>query len=137
MCFVTLEDFSGAIEVIVFPRTFERAGPLLIPDRPIMVSGRTSITDDKIKVIAESVKSLEQLAPKEMRIRIRKEQETADVFEQLKQTFASCKGDTPVFLLLVDQNRTIKTDNNFWVNPSLTTINKIEQVLGDGAVFLA
>jgi DNA polymerase-3 subunit alpha len=137
MCFATVEDFSGAIEVVVFPRTFERAGPLLIPDCPVMVSGRISITDDKVKVIAESVKPLAQQAPKEMRIKIRKDQETADVFEQLKQTFAACRGDTPIFLLLVDQSRTIKTDNHFWVTPSLATIKRIEEILGSGAVFLA
>lgn len=137
MCFVTLEDFSGSVEVIVFPRTFERAGPLLAPDRPVWVNGRVSITDDKVKVIAESVKALDQLAMQEVRLQIRKDQENQVTFERLKQVFSVCKGDTPVYMVLVDQNRTIKTDRQFWVSPSSVTIKRLEEVLGTGSVFLA
>ncbi len=137
MCFVTLEDFTGSVEVIVFPRTFERAGPLLTPDRPVVVSGRVSITDEKVKVIAESVKLLGQQRAKEVRVRIRKEQETPEVFERLKEVFAACRGETTVFLQLLDQRRLIKTDKNYWINPSPMTVKKIEDILGPGSVFLA
>ena len=137
MCFVTLEDFTGSVEVIVFPRTFERAGPLLTPDRPVVVSGRVSITDEKVKVIAESVKLLGQQRANEVRVRIRKEQETPEVFERLKEVFAACRGETTVFLQLLDQRRLIKTDKNYWINPSPMTVKKIEDILGPGSVFLA
>ena len=137
MCFVTLEDFSGSIEVIVFPRTFERAGPLLAPDRPVWIGGKVSITDDKVKVIAESVKALDQPVTQEVRLHIRKDQETPTTFERLKQVFSVCKGETPVYLMLVDQNRTIKTDRQFWVTPSSVTVKRLEEVLGSGTVFLA
>jgi len=137
MCFINLEDFTGTVEVIVFPRTFERTGPLLVPDLPVLIGGRVSITDDKIKVIAETVSPLGQQRVKEVRLRIRKEQETPDVFEQLKQTFTLCKGETTVYLQLVDQGRTIKTEKQFWVQPSAATIKKLETILGPGSVSLA
>ena len=137
MCFVTLEDFTGSVEVIVFPRTFERAGPLLTPDRPVVVTGRVSITDEKVKVIAESVKLLGQQTAREVRVQIRKEQETPEVFEGLKEVFASCRGETTVFLQLMDQRRLIKTDKNYWINPSPMTVKRIEEILGPGSVFLA
>jgi len=137
MCFITVEDFTGAVEVIVFPRTFERTGPLLIPDRPVIVAGRLSITEEKVKVIAESIKPLGQLIAKEVRVRIRKEQETSEVFEGLKEVFTACHGDTEVFLQLLDQRRLIKTDRSFWINPSPLAVKKIENILGPGSVFLA
>ena len=137
MCFVTLEDFTGSVEVIVFPRTFERAGPMLVPDLPVLVGGRVSITDDKVKVIADTVSPLGQQKTREVRLRIRKDQETPDVFEQLKQTFTACKGEATVYLQLVDQGRVIKTEKNFWVNPSTATIKKLEAILGPGSVQLA
>ncbi|MBP2665170.1 MAG: dnaE [Firmicutes bacterium] len=137
MCFVTLEDFTGAIEVIAFPRTFERAGPLLTVDRAITVRGRVSITDDKIKIIAESVKPLGQKNAQEVRINIRREQETPEIFDRLKQIFTSCHGDAIVFLQLLDQKRIIKTDKNFWINPSPLAVKRIEDILGSGSVILA
>lgn len=137
MCFINLEDFTGTVEVIVFPRTFERTGPLLVPDLAVLIGGRVSITDDKIKVIAETVSPLGQQRVREVRLRIRKEQETPDVFEQLKQTFTLCKGETTVYLQLVDQGRTIKTEKQFWIQPSAIAIKKLETILGPGSVLLA
>ena len=137
MCFATVEDFTGSLEVVVFPRTFERAGPLLAPDRPVVVMGRVNVSDDKIKVIAESVKTIGQTAAQEVRVRIRKEQEKPEVFEQLKQTFSDFHGQTTVYLQLLDQKRLIKTDTSFWINPSPAAIRKIEEILGPGSVFLA
>ena len=137
MCFATVEDFTGSLEVVVFPRTFERAGPLLALDRPVVVMGRANVSDDKIKVIAESVKAIGQAAAQEVRVRIRKEQERPEVFERLKQTFSDYHGQTTVYLQLLDQKRLIKTDASYWIIPSPAAINKIEEILGPGSVFLA
>ena len=137
MCFVTLEDFTGSMEVIVFPRTFERSGPLLAPDRAVAVSGRVSLTDDKIKVIAETVRPIGQTAAKEARVRIRRDQESPEVFEGLKSVFTSCHGGTTVFLQLLDQKRLIRTDPVYWIDPSPLTVKKIEAILGPGSVVLA
>ena len=137
MCFATVEDFTGSLEVVVFPRTFERAGPMLVLDRPVVVVGRVNISDDKIKVIAESVKNFGQSVAQEVRVRIRKEQETPEIFERLKQTFADFHGQTTVYLQLLDQKRLIKTDASYWITPSPGAINKIEAILGQGSVFLA
>ena len=136
MCFATVEDFTGAVEVVVFPRTFERFGPLLVMDRPVSVAGRLSVSDDKSKVIAESVKALGQVTTREVRVRrIRKDQETPAVFELLKQTFSEFHGQTTVYLQLLDQKRLIKTDTAFWINPSSAAIERIEDILGPGSVF--
>ena len=137
MCFVTVEDFTGTVEVIAFPRVFERSGPLLVIDRPVAVAGRISTSDDKVKIIADGFKPLGQATAGEVRIRIRKEQETPDVFEHLKQTFVKFHGHSVVYLQLLDQNRLIKTDATFWIDPSAAAIGRIEEILGQGSVFLA
>ncbi len=40
--FLTLEDLTGTVEVVVFPRVFREAGELLERDRAILVTGRTN-----------------------------------------------------------------------------------------------
>ena len=137
MCFATVEDFTGAVEVVVFPRTFERAAPLLAIDRAVTVAGRVNASDDKAKVIAETVKALGQSAVKEVRLRIRKEQESAAVFERLKQVFAEFHGQTVVYLQLLDQKRLIKTDSAYWLQPSSAAVKRLEEILGPGSVVLA
>ncbi len=61
MAFVTLEDFSGQVEVIVFSDACEAAGEELAPDAVVLVGGRVSTRENEgAKVVASSVMSIER-----------------------------------------------------------------------------
>jgi DNA polymerase-3 subunit alpha len=61
MGFLTLEDFSGHVEVIVFADPFEQAGEALVEDAVVAVEGRVSTRENEaVKIIAERVLGLEQ-----------------------------------------------------------------------------
>ena len=55
MAFVTLEDLTGSLEILVFPRDFEQNRPMLREDNRIYVRGRVSLgaDDPKGKLICE------------------------------------------------------------------------------------
>lgn len=56
MAFVTLEDMTGSIEMIVFPKDYERCKNILVEDKIVFVRGRVSIGDDPVgKIILERV----------------------------------------------------------------------------------
>lgn len=56
MAFVTLEDLLGTVEVVVFPRDYEKNRNLLEVDRKVFIKGRVSEEDDKpSKLICEKV----------------------------------------------------------------------------------
>lgn len=133
MCFITLEDFTDSVEVIVFPRLFEQYNRLLIPDMPVVISGRLSNNEEEIKVIANDIKPMENVE-NELHITIRKAQENAVVFSKLKDIFLQYHGSTIVYLSLVDSKRVIKTEQQFWLNPSQNAIIAIETILGEGSV---
>ncbi len=61
MAFVTLEDRYGTINVIVFPRQYEKMHPLLNEDALVAVNGTVSIDDKGISIIAESMVNLDML----------------------------------------------------------------------------
>ncbi|NLY18218.1 MAG: DNA polymerase III subunit alpha, partial [Clostridiaceae bacterium] len=59
MAFVTIEDLTGQMEVIVFPNTLEKYGELLKPEFPLWIEGKLSVREDEApKVIAEMIKPL-------------------------------------------------------------------------------
>ncbi|MEW6219336.1 MAG: DNA polymerase III subunit alpha [Thermodesulfobacteriota bacterium] len=64
MGFVTLEDLSGSIEVVVFPEVFARSAHLLTTEEPIVVLGiakrddREEREEKAVKIIAEAVDSV-------------------------------------------------------------------------------
>ena len=54
MAFLTLEDLLGSVEVIVFPKNYQRYASLLEEDEKVFVEGRVSVEEDKpSKIILE------------------------------------------------------------------------------------
>ncbi|MBP1764437.1 MAG: polymerase alpha subunit [Firmicutes bacterium] len=133
MCFATVEDFSGSIEVVVFPQVFARTNRLLAPDLPVVVTGRVNASEEAVKIIANEIAALDTAGP-EIRVKIRSEQENAQIFGALKQVFKRFSGDIPVYLTLVDSRRVIKTERHFWMNGSTDGLSALENILGENTV---
>ncbi len=133
MCFITLEDFSGQIEVVVFPRIFERSAGFLVPDAVIQVRGKVSANEEGCKVLADEIRELNASA-REIRIKITAENEEAGMMNKLKQVLQSHAGDAVVYLHLLGSRKVIKTDRRFWLKPDETAIREVEELLGDGAM---
>ena len=58
MAFFTLQDLTGSVEVLVFPKIMEKVLPLLANDKMVQVSGRLSDKDEEFKLIAEEMREL-------------------------------------------------------------------------------
>ncbi len=55
MAFVTLEDLSGSVEVIIFPEVYAAAMNLLKGEEPLLVSGELDVSEEACKVMASEV----------------------------------------------------------------------------------
>ena len=61
MAFVTLEDLVGTVEVVVFPRDYEKNRAYLEADSKVFIRGRVSEEDDKpSKLICEKILPFDQ-----------------------------------------------------------------------------
>ena len=61
MAFITVEDLAGTVEVVIFPRDYEKNQRFLDEDSKVFVKGRVSEEDDApSKLICESVIPFEQ-----------------------------------------------------------------------------
>lgn len=66
MAFLTLEDLVGTMEIVVFPRDYEKNAHMMEVDSKVFVQGRVSAEDDKpSKLICEKISSFEAI-PKEL-----------------------------------------------------------------------
>lgn len=62
MGFITLDDMTGMIEVILFSNVFEKYRQELVHDRAVIVHGKLSIAvDEKPKIICEAIVPLDTL----------------------------------------------------------------------------
>ncbi len=62
MAFLNIEDLVGNVEVVVFPRDYEKFAPLLQEDAKVFVKGRVALEEDKDgKLLCEQIVSFEDM----------------------------------------------------------------------------
>ena len=60
MAFLKIEDLVGTVEVVVFPRDYEKYAPLLVEDSKVFIKGRISVEEEKDgKLICEQIVAFE------------------------------------------------------------------------------
>jgi len=62
MAFVTLEDFSGSLECIVFSDLYEKVSREIGIDSVLVVRGRTSSKEEEVKLVAQDVEEFRDAA---------------------------------------------------------------------------
>ena len=65
MAFITIEDLYGTIEVVVFPKVYNRLHNYLVKNTPVLVSGRASISEEEGKIICDDIVLLDSLKKKD------------------------------------------------------------------------
>ena len=93
MAFLTLEDLVGTVEVIVFPRDYERNAELLKEDSKVFIQGRVSVEEDRpSKLILEKIYPFDTMG-KELWIqfsdRKQYEEEVAELYDILRESDGS------------------------------------------------
>lgn len=59
MAFVKVDDFTGSIELVVFPSVYEKTKPLWISDKVILLKGKVSQKEERLSIIVDDAKVLD------------------------------------------------------------------------------
>ena len=136
MAFVTLEDFSGSAEVLVFSSEYEIHKTLMATDSLILIRGQISAKDEERKVVAAEVMSLEEAREKLTRsvhLTVLPEQSNDRTVQTLKETFGAYPGDCDVVFTVRSEEHgevTVKAGENVRVAPSEEFIRAVRDILG-------
>lgn len=66
MAFITLEDMFGTVEVIVFPRDYEKNRNLIEVDKRVLIKGKVAVEEDRpAKLICQNIISFDDI-PREI-----------------------------------------------------------------------
>ena len=104
MAFLTLEDLLGTVEIVVFPRDYEKWQSMLNEDARVFVQGRVNAEDDKpSKLILEKVRAFEDM-PQELWIQFKDKAEYAEKEQELLETLKGYAGVSAVVIYLKDVN---------------------------------
>ena len=104
MAFLTVEDLLGTVEIVVFPRDYEKWQAMLNEDARVFVQGRVNAEDDKpSKLILEKVRAFEDM-PRELWIQFKDKAEYAEKEQELLETLKGYSGVSAVVIYLKDVN---------------------------------
>lgn len=69
MAFATLEDQTGSMELLLFPKVYESCSAMLREDAVVLVKGRLSLREDEApKILPESIVPLENIVQENSRV---------------------------------------------------------------------
>lgn len=134
MAFITIEDITGTVEVIIFPKIYERFSAFLNEDAKVFVTGRAQIDDERDgKIICDRIIPFEDVQ-KELWLQFHTKEEydqkEAELFELLHDSDGSDEVviyvANPKLLKRLGRNRTIR------INTEL--VNNLTKFLGENNV---
>ena len=123
MAFITIEDLVGTVEVIVFPRDYEKIGKMLNVDDKVFVSGRISAEEDRAsKMILESIRPFSE-PKKELWIQFTDVEEFKRREPELLSTIMDSEGSDSVIIY-------VKKEKMKKVLPASRNIKITDELLG-------
>ncbi len=136
MIFATLEDLTGRIETLVFPKILEGNQGLWQEDKIVLVQGRVSENKDgELKIIAEKARELTEADLKKSVLKVVllkvKEAKAKETFKKIKEILEENRGDDDVILKLEQGNEIRKIKIPFKINLNSEVKKKLEEVVGE------
>ena len=134
MAFLTVEDFYGTIEVVVFPKAFEAYRQNLEEDNVVIMKGKLDLKEEGApKLLADSVVLLDDYGyrPKMVKIVIPQSYEEAEGLNKFRTIAKQHLGDMPVAILVASTGHKYKLDYDLWVDPCEEFYRKIREAFGE------
>ena len=156
MAFATLEDMTGQIECLIFPRVYEKYQPLLREDAAVVISGRISVREEEApKLLAERITRIEEwnrqpqeehapsgepvmtdaqaAAKAEKKLFLRLERSAMD---RISAMLALEAGEIPVYMHIPAEKITLLCPKTSWCNGSERCLKRLQDAIGPENVVL-
>ncbi len=157
MAFATLEDMTGQIECLVFPRVYEKYQPLLQEDATVVLSGKISVREEESpKLLVERVSRLAEWNGKAAETQPRKTAEDGlsdpqraekaphklflrlarKDMDRVSVLLATEAGEIPVYMHIPDEKITLLSPRENWCNGGEACLRKLKDFIGAENVVL-
>ena len=108
MAFVTLEDLSGFVEMVVFPEVYQASMELLKSEEPLLVAGTLDVGEETVKLMANEVLALREVKERltsKVHFRLTTPGLDEAQLRALKEIMARHRGSCEALLHLIIPNR--------------------------------
>ena len=136
MAFIMLEDMFGTIEVIIFPKDFEKYKHLLEQDNKVFISGRTTIEEDKdAKLICQKIIPFDAV-PKELWVRFDELTQFKKAEQELYSLLEAYEGNDSVIIYCEKEKIMKRLPKNRDVKLDKELVSKLRQVYSENNIVI-
>ena len=144
MAYVTLEDDTGSVELLVFARVLAECENLLSEGTVVLAEGRISIREEKAPQLlcdrlvplqaaaAEKQQKREAVRTAGQKLYVRLPSADSPYYRKMPKLFAMFPGDQPVVLYIADTKR--RYGSSVMLHPAL--LDQLREWLGESSVVL-
>jgi DNA polymerase III subunit alpha len=139
MLAATIEDLTGSMEVIVFPRTYDETGSHWVDEAPVVITGKVDFRDEVAQLLCETVQPLEDMVerrePLRLEIELRptgNQEADVDCLQRVIAALHSYRGSDCFNLRLGGYRLESHPGATTWWNPKLDKL--LEGLLGPNRV---
>ncbi len=161
MAFITVEDRSGIMEIVVFPKILQQFGPLLYEGSVVMLDGTVNIKEEEDpKILLNGVSRIpkkedyvEQNVPanttkdeqsirkydsaaKKLTLYLKLFNMEGKEYKKVRNLLEIFDGNTPVVLYLTESGKKLMAPQNLWVDINDVLLRELKKILGNDSVKL-
>ena len=146
MAFTNVEDLSGTMEILVFPKVLMNCRDALQENAVVVITGRVSVKEDEAaKLLAENIVPIEQYnatapaqvsepAPKKPAkkgLYLKVPSQTCTEFHKVTNLLTIFEGDFPVYVYFEDRKQLTLAPKNLWTLNSDRLCSELKRILGE------
>ena len=136
MATIVVEDLEGSVDVLVFPKTYQKCHKALVEDNKVFVYGRVSVEDNNTaKINADNIVSFDDM-PKKLWLSFDTDEQYKDLYiNRIAPLIKRSIGNNSLNIFIrenkqVMKNPSIKVGSEDWL------MDKLKEILGDDNVVL-
>ena len=134
MAFLTIEDMVGSVEVIVFPKDYEKNSYKLTDENKVFIQGRVSVEEERDgKLISEKITAFDEI-PRKVWLKFPNMDSYISQEKQLFDSIAQSDGNDTIVIYLEDskQMKTLPPNRNIKADGEV--LERLREMLGENNV---
>lgn len=144
MAYTSVEDLTGTMEVIVFPKVLDRFRDAIQENAVVVIDGRLSVREDEAsKLLADSILPIDSYDPTRLdkgrpdpvktaarRVFIRLPSRSCPQYDKVVNLLEIFDGDIPVILYLEDTKQKLAAPRRLYTSGHPLFFKELERLLG-------
>lgn len=134
MSYLTFEDLTGEIEVLVFPSQVKRFESVLKEENICLIQGNLDVQEEKpTKIRLESIELLETTMPDFKKLYLKLKSDEKEKLDRVKRLLDGTHGTVPVIIYYEDTKASLQAPKGMWVKND-RHLDDLAEILGKDCV---